>query len=57
MDLSNQKHWSKLQVKEKIKAYEYAVNTGDVIDTFEGFCKWMQNSIIDVSNGKPVEIA
>jgi hypothetical protein len=52
----NEKHWSKMSDKEKKKAYEYAIKSGEVKDTFKGFSKTMSNSTFDIKTGKPVEI-
>ena len=43
--------------KEKKKAYNVAIKSGDVEDTFKGFSKMNRNSIFDVDTGKPIEVS
>jgi len=50
------KHWSEMNLKEKIKAYKFAINSKNVKDSFQGFCKIMHNSMIEVSTGKVIEL-
>jgi hypothetical protein len=54
--LKDVKHWSKMSDKEKKKAFDVAIKSKQVKDTFEGFSKQMSNASFNVKTGKPVEI-
>ena len=50
------KQWSEMSDKEKRKAYDVAIRSKSVKDTFEGFSKQMSKASFNVKSGKPVEI-
>jgi hypothetical protein len=52
------KKWPSMTNSEKRKAYNIAIKSGDVKDTFEGFSAQMEgsNSIFDSSTGRLVEL-
>ncbi len=55
--LEVEKKWKDMTDKEKKKAYNVAIKSGDVEDTFEGFSKSMSKSIFNTETGEPIEVA
>uniref|UniRef100_A0A6M3JTY4 Uncharacterized protein n=2 Tax=viral metagenome TaxID=1070528 RepID=A0A6M3JTY4_9ZZZZ len=54
-NMIQEKHWDIMSDIEKRIAYDVAIESLQVQDTFTGFCKAMNNSTFDII-GNPVEI-
>ena len=57
MEKFSEKRWGEMTVSERKKAYQIAIKSQQVKDTFDGFSKQMARSIFNVKTGKPIEVS
>ena len=55
-NIENERYFDEMTKPEKKFVYRVAIASGDVRDTFNGFCKSMSNSLFNIKTGEPIEI-
>jgi len=51
-----EKTWQEMTYQEKVQAYIVAIESGQVRDTFDGFCKMMTEAMFDVTTWQPIHV-